>query len=55
MEIYCYCEIYQNFDEQDLRKYDCSIKKVYIDKLDEIVSKYSSTYHRAIKMSPADA
>ena len=27
---------------------------MYIDKLDDIVNKYSSTYHRTIKMKPAD-
>ena len=34
--------------------YDFSIKKVYIDKLDDIVDKYNNTYHRIIKMKPAD-
>ena len=29
-------------------------KNVYIDKLDNIVSKYNNTYHRAIKIKPAD-
>ena len=29
-------------------------KDVYIDKLDDIVSKYNSTYHRTIKMKPID-
>ena len=29
-------------------------KNVYIDKLDEIVNKYNNTYHRIIKMKPAD-
>ena len=29
-------------------------KSVYIDKLDDIVSKYSFTYHRTIKMEPVD-
>ena len=29
-------------------------KNVYIDKLDEMVSKYSKTYHRTIKMKPAE-
>ena len=27
-------------------------KKVYIDKLDDIVNKYNNTYHSAIKMKP---
>ena len=30
------------------------IKNVYIDKLDDVVYKYNDTYHRAIKMNPAD-
>ena len=30
------------------------LKNVYIDKLDDIVNKYSSTYHRTIKMEPID-
>ena len=29
-------------------------KNMYIDKLDEIVNKYNHTYHRTIKMKPAD-
>ena len=29
-------------------------KDVYIDKLDDIVSKYNNTYHRAIKVKPID-
>ena len=29
-------------------------KNVYIDKLDDIVNKYNNTYHRAIKMKPAN-
>ena len=28
---------------------------MYIDKLDDIVSEYNNTYHRTIKMKPADA
>ena len=36
-------------------KYMTSIsKKVYIDKLDDIVNKYNNTYHRTIKMKPVD-
>ena len=27
-------------------------KNVYIDKLDDMVSEYNNTYHRAIKMKP---
>ena len=30
-------------------------KNVYIDKLDDIVDKYSNTYHTTIKMKPIDA
>ena len=29
-------------------------KNLYIDKLHDIVNKYSSTYHSTIKMMPAD-
>ena len=29
-------------------------KNVYIEKLDDIVDKYNNTYHRTIKMKPAD-
>ena len=29
-------------------------KNVYIDKLDDIVDNYNNTYHRTIKMKPAD-
>ena len=29
-------------------------KNVYIDKLDDIVHEYNNTYHRTIKMKPAD-
>ena len=36
-------------------KYMNSISKnVYIDKLDYIANKYNNTYHRTIKMKPAD-
>ena len=36
-------------------KYMTSISKnVYIDKLDDIVKKYNNTYHKSIKMKPAD-
>ena len=36
-------------------KYMTSISKnVYIDKLDDTVDKYNNTYHRSIKMKPAD-
>ena len=29
-------------------------KKLYIDKLDDIVNKCNNTYHSAIKMKPVD-
>ena len=29
-------------------------KNVYINKLDDIVNEYNNTYHRTIKMKPAD-
>ena len=29
-------------------------KNVYIDKLDDIATKYNNTYHRTIKMKPID-
>ena len=29
-------------------------KNVYIDKLDDIVTKYNNTYHSTIKMKPVD-
>ena len=36
-------------------KYMTSVSKnVYIDKLDDIVSKYNNKYHRTIKMKPVD-
>ena len=36
-------------------KYMTAISKnVYIDKLDDIVREYNNTYHRTIKMKPAD-
>ena len=36
-------------------KYKTSIaKKVYIDKLDDIVNKYNNTYHKTIKIKPVD-
>ena len=30
------------------------LKNGYIDKLDEIINKYSNTYHRTIKTKPVD-
>ena len=36
-------------------KYMTSIsKKVYINKLDDLVSEYNNTYHRTIKMKPVE-
>ena len=36
-------------------KYITSISKnIYIDKLDYIVNKYNNTYHKTLKMKPAD-
>ena len=36
-------------------KYMTSVsKKMYLDKLDDIVNKYNNTYHSAIKMKPVD-
>ena len=29
-------------------------KNVYIDKLDDLVDEYNSTYHRTIKIKPVD-
>ena len=41
--------------KNEIHIYMTSISKnVYIDKLDEIVYKYNNTYHRTIKMKPAD-
>ena len=38
-----------------IHKYMTSISKnVYIDKLDDIAKEYNNTYHRSIKMKPAD-
>ena len=34
--------------------HDSNIKKVYIDKLDDIVNEFNNTYRRAIKMKPVD-
>ena len=31
------------------------LTNVYIDKLDDIVNKYNTTYHTKIKMKPVDA
>ena len=34
--------------------HDFNVKKIYIDKLDDIVNEYSHTYHRTIKMKPVN-
>ena len=34
--------------------HDFNIKNVHIHKLDDIVNEYNNTYHRKIKMKPAD-
>ena len=41
--------------KKKIYKYMSSVSKnVYIDKLDDILNKYSDTYHCTIKMNPAD-
>ena len=41
--------------KNEIYKYMTLISKyVYINKLDDIVNKYSNTYHRTIKMKPVD-
>ena len=41
--------------KKKIYKYMTSISKnVYIDKLEDIVSKYNNTYHSTIKMKPGD-
>ena len=41
--------------ENKIDKYMTSVSKnIYIDKLDDIVSKYNNTYHNTIKMKPVD-
>ena len=34
--------------------HEFNFKNVYIDKLDDIINKYSNTYHRAIKIKLVD-
>ena len=42
-------------EKNKIYKYMTSIsKKLYIDKVDDIVNKYNNTYHRTIKMKPVD-
>ena len=41
--------------KNEIYKYITSIsKRVYIDKLDDIVDKYNNTYHSTFKMKPVD-
>ena len=41
--------------KNEIYKYITSIsKRVYIDKLDDIVDKYNKTYHSTFKMKPVD-
>ena len=48
-------EIFIKTLKNKIYKYMASISKnVNIDKLDKIVNKYNNTYHRTIKMKPAD-
>ena len=45
----------ERFIRSKIYKYMTSISKnVYIDKLDDIVDEYNSTYHTAIKLKPID-
>ena len=48
-------EIFIRTLKTKIYKYTTSVSKnVYIDKLDDIVSEYNNTYHRTIKIEPAD-
>ena len=41
--------------KKKIYKYMTSISKnIYIDKLDDVVNEYNTTYHRTIKMKPVD-
>ena len=41
--------------EHKIYKYTTSVsKKMYIDKLDDIVNKYNNAHHSTIKMKPVD-
>ena len=44
----------KNFKIQDLQTYESCVKTVYFDVLDNIANKYNKTYHRTIKIRPAD-
>ena len=37
--------------EEDLKVSDCSIKKVIIDELDEMIDKWNDLYHGGIKIN----
>ena len=47
-------EIFMRNLKNKIYKYFNIKKNVYIDKLNDIVNKYNSTYHRTIKVKPAD-
>ena len=46
---------YENFKEKSLQVYNFNIKKMYIDKLDDVLNKYKNTFNRAIKLKPVNA
>ena len=46
---------YENFKEKSLQVYNFNIKKMYIDKLDDVLNKYKNTFNSAIKLKPVDA
>ena len=50
-----FAERYVRTLKTKIYKYMTSVSKnVYINKLDDIVGEYNNTYHRTIKMKPAD-
>lgn len=46
--------INRTFKSQDLKAYQYGIKNFYIERLDEIVDKHNKSYHRKIRIKPAD-
>ena len=40
--------------KNELQIYDFNIKKVHVDKVDDLVNRYSNTYHQTIKMKLVD-
>ena len=52
------CDVVERFFrtlKNKIYKYMNSVsKKVYIDKLDDIVNKYNNAYHNTIKIKPVD-